>query len=206
MHCRRSFLDELKTLASIAGKQELIRTDIAEAKADADLKFAFTAMDTFINDVNAVAIGPVVALDAARLGPQLESAAGGTRDGVGIGARLSIVNVLHLTALYSWNPSPQPWESRGAWLMSLTLTDLLRYAKPLAQGFLQEIRRSGAGSASGGPIAASAGKAGRPLRHKEPRKHKRVRDPALRFRGSGDASRRTRRRGAFATLRSGLSS
>jgi hypothetical protein len=122
-----SRLDELKTLAaSIAGTQKLIRTDIAEAKADADLKFAFTAMDTFINDVNAVAIGPVVALDAARLGPQLESAAGGTRYGVGIGARLSIVNVLHLTVLYSWNPSPRPWESRGAWLMSLTLTDLLR--------------------------------------------------------------------------------
>jgi hypothetical protein len=120
-------LDELKTLAaSIGDKQKLIRTDIARAKADADLKFAFTAMDTFINDVNAVAIGPVVALDAARLGPQIGSDAGGTRYAVGIGARLSIVNVLHLTVLYSWNPSPQPRESRGAWLMSLTLADLLR--------------------------------------------------------------------------------
>ena len=120
-------LDELKTLgASIADKQKLVRTDVAQSKADADLKFAFTAMDTFINDVNAVAIGPVVALDAARLGPQLGSDAGGMRYGIGIGARLSIVNVLHLTALYAWNPSPRPWESRGAWLMSLTLTDLLR--------------------------------------------------------------------------------
>ena len=48
------------------------------------------------------------------------------RDGIGLGVRLSIVNVLHLTALYSRNPSPMPWESRGAWLMSLAFTDLLR--------------------------------------------------------------------------------
>ena len=120
-------LGELQTLAAaIAGKQSLVRTDLAEARADADLKFAFTAMDTFINDVNALAVGPVFTFDAARLGPQAAHDAGGMRYGLGLGARLSIVNVLHLTALYAWNPSPLPWESRGAWLVSFVLTDLLR--------------------------------------------------------------------------------
>ena len=119
--------EELEAIAaSIAEKQTLIRTDLAQAKADADLKFAFTAMDTFINEVNAVAIGPVVAFDAARLDPRPAADAAGLRYGIGLGARVSIVNVLHLTALYAWNPSPSPAERRGAWLMSLTLTDLLR--------------------------------------------------------------------------------
>ena len=120
-------LEELATLgASIADKQKQVRTDIAEAKADDDLKFAFTAMDTFINDINAVAVGPVLSFDAARIGPQNADQAGGTRYGIGLGLRVSIVNVLHLTALYAWNPSPLPWESRGAWMMTLTISDLLR--------------------------------------------------------------------------------
>jgi hypothetical protein len=122
-----SGMDQLSALgASIADKQKLIRTDVAQARADADLKFAFSAMDTFINDVNALAVGPVVTFDAARLGPQQGNEAGGMRYGIGLGVRLSIVNVLHLTALYSRNPSPMPWESRGAWLVSLAFTDLLR--------------------------------------------------------------------------------
>ena len=120
-------LDELKALgASVAEKQKLVRTDIAQAKADDDLKFAFTAMDTFINDINAVAVGPVLSFDAARIGPQTADAAGGTRYGIGLGVRVSIVNVLHLTTLYAWNPSPRPWESRGAWMLTLNLSDLLR--------------------------------------------------------------------------------
>ncbi len=120
-------LDELKRIAaSIAEKQKLVRTDLAQAKADDDLKFAFTAIDTFINDINAVSIGPVVSFDAARIGPQTTDEAGGTRYGIGLGVRLSIVNVLHLTALYAWNPSPLPWESRGAWMMTLNVSDLLR--------------------------------------------------------------------------------
>jgi hypothetical protein len=120
-------LDELKSLgASIAEKQKLVRTDLAQARADEDLKFAFTAMDTFINDINAFAVGPVVSFDAARIGPQEADQAGGTRYGIGLGVRVSIVNVLHLTTLYAWNPSPLPWESHGAWMMTLTISDLLR--------------------------------------------------------------------------------
>jgi hypothetical protein len=83
-------------------------------------------MDTFINDVNALSIGPVFTLDAARLGPQLMDAAGGVRHGLGLGVRLSMMNGMHVTGGYAWNPSPMPWESRGAWLLSLTMTDLLR--------------------------------------------------------------------------------
>jgi hypothetical protein len=120
-------LDELNALAaSIAEKQKLVRTDLAQAKADDDLKFAFTAIDTFINDINAVSVGPVLSFDAARIGPQDAAQAGGTRYGIGLGIRVSIVNVLHLTALYAWNPSPLPWESRGAWMMTLSISDLMR--------------------------------------------------------------------------------
>lgn len=120
-------LDELKSLgASIAEKEKLVRTDLAQAKADDDLKFAFTAMDTFINDINAFSIGPVLSFDAARIGPQEAHQAGGTRYGIGLGVRVTIVNVLHLTTLYAWNPSPLPWESRGAFMMTLTISDLLR--------------------------------------------------------------------------------
>jgi hypothetical protein len=120
-------LDDLKSLgASIAEKQKLVRTDLAQARADEDLKFAFTAMDTFINDINAFAVGPVLSFDAARIGPQEADQAGGTRYGIGLGVRVSIVNVLHLTTLYAWNPSPLPWESHGAFMMTLTISDLLR--------------------------------------------------------------------------------
>jgi hypothetical protein len=95
-------------------------------RVDGDLGFAFRALDTFIEDVNVVSLAPVAIFDAARLGPQPDAVAGGVRYGVGGGLRLSLMNVLNITAGYAVNPSPKPWETRGAFFFSLDIVDLFR--------------------------------------------------------------------------------
>jgi hypothetical protein len=110
----------------VAEKVKQVRNDLAETKADEDLQFAFRAMDTFVHQVNALSVGPAIAFDAARIGPQVASQGGGFRYGVGFGTRIVVMNVLNLTAGYAWNPAPRPWEKRGALFFALTVTDLLR--------------------------------------------------------------------------------
>ena len=121
---------ELKRLTALAdsvtAKVKQVRDDVAQQKADEDLNFAFRAIDTFVNQVNALSIGPAVLFDLARIGPQVNSAGGGLRKALGLGARLTVMNVLNLTGGYAWTLSPQPWEKSGAIFFSLTISDLLR--------------------------------------------------------------------------------
>jgi hypothetical protein len=95
-------------------------------KVDGDLGFAFRALDTFIEDVNVVSVAPIAVFDAARLGPQIDSQAGGVRYGIGGGLRLTMMNLMNITAGYAVNPSPRPWETRGAFFFSLDIVDLFR--------------------------------------------------------------------------------
>lgn len=78
-------------------------------------------LDSFLYELNAFAVSPVMVFDAARVWPDRN----GTRFGVGGGVRLSVVN-LNLTLGYSFNPSPKPREGRGALFFSMDVTDLFR--------------------------------------------------------------------------------
>jgi hypothetical protein len=120
-------LSRMETLAkSVSNKVAQVRNDLAEKKADEDLSFAFHAIDTFVNQVNALSVGPAVLFDFAHIGPQVDASAGGIRKGVGLGARVTVMNVLNLTGGYAWTISPRPWEKSGALFFSLSITDLLR--------------------------------------------------------------------------------
>jgi hypothetical protein len=96
----------------------------AEEKAKRDMKFPRRVFDQLTREANLVAVSPVAVFDAARLW-QDGSSPDGFRYAVGGGLRLSIVSV-DVTAVYAWNPSPRPGESRGALLLSMELSNLFR--------------------------------------------------------------------------------
>ena len=110
---------------AVAEKLRQIDEKTITRKVDEDLGFAFRALDTLIHEVNGISIGPMFIVDAARIGPQKESA-GGVRYGIGGGVRVSIMNVMNISAGYAKNPSPRAWESPGALFVSLDFVDLFR--------------------------------------------------------------------------------
>ena len=61
-------LSRMETLAkSVSNKVAQVRNDLAEKKADEDLSFAFHAIDTFVNQVNALSVGRLL-FDFAHIG------------------------------------------------------------------------------------------------------------------------------------------
>jgi hypothetical protein len=97
-------------------QQSLAKIDIAQAtgKASKDMAFVQRTVKTLLYEMNLASISPVLNFDTARIGPQSSSGGGGFRYGIGGGARLTFVDALRLTAGYAWNPTPKPWEGRGA--------------------------------------------------------------------------------------------
>jgi hypothetical protein len=95
-------------------------------KTEEDLGFAFRALDTVVHEVNGLSIGPLVIVDVARIGPQIEGSGGGVRYGIGGGVRVSVMNVININVAYVKNPSPRAWESPGAMFASLEFVDLFR--------------------------------------------------------------------------------
>ena len=75
-------------------------------------------------EANLVAISPLFIFDAARL-RQRGFSSGSVRYAVGGGLRLSIIS-LDVTTGYAWNPNRKPWESRGALLFSMEVSNLFR--------------------------------------------------------------------------------
>ena len=117
----------LSASAEVVRKElEQIDEEGIKQKVDEDLGFAFRALDTVVEDVNGISVGPMFLFDVARIGPQTESAGGGVRYGIGGGIRVAIMNVVTVSAGYSQNPSPRPWESSGAMFVSLEFVDLFR--------------------------------------------------------------------------------
>lgn len=76
------------------------------------------------HEANLFAVSPVVILDAAGL-RQTSATPGIIRYGVGGGIRLSIVS-LDVTAAYAFNPNRNPWERRGAFVLSMEVSNLFR--------------------------------------------------------------------------------
>ena len=95
----------------------------AETKAKADLAIVRPVLDTFLNELNLIALSPVAVFDVARLWPDPM----GTRYGLGGGLRATFLN-LNLTVGYSFNPQPEPQlrQGRGATFVKFEVADLFR--------------------------------------------------------------------------------
>jgi hypothetical protein len=96
-----------------------------ERKADRDIGDAARSLDVIFREINLLEIAPTVTFDVARIGPALTPGFGKVHYGLGGGVRFSIVT-LDLTAGYAFNLNRQPTERRGAFIISMTISDLFR--------------------------------------------------------------------------------
>jgi len=95
-------------------------------RAKTEFKLPKRAIDAFTNEMNLMSISPLVIFDAARIGPQLSSAAGGLRYGIGGGVRFGLASHVNFDIGYAVNPNPKPWEGRGAFFFSMRFLELIR--------------------------------------------------------------------------------
>lgn len=102
---------------------ELDRIDVSEAVrlADADMKLVDATLDSFVKELNWVAVSPVGVFDVARVWPNRS----GFRLGIGGGVRFSLVN-FNLSLGYAVNPKRNPGENRGALFLTMDITDMFR--------------------------------------------------------------------------------
>jgi hypothetical protein len=118
-------LTELGRLqTAVRGQISQIDNDLANRKANRDLRFIGSTVDTLVDETNFLSLSPTVLFDFGRIGPQQDSAGGGTRFGIGAGMRFALLDTLRFTAGYAFNPSPKPWEGRGAAFFSMEITSL----------------------------------------------------------------------------------
>ena len=96
----------------------------AARRAQREMRYPRRVINDLMREANLIAISPVVVFDAARIW-QRGTGSGDTRYGVGGGVRVSIVS-FDITAGYAWNVSRLPGERRGAWLVTLELSNLFR--------------------------------------------------------------------------------
>jgi len=96
----------------------------ATRQAHQDMKYPRRVFSEVSREANLIAVSPVLIFDAARL-RQNAFASGSVRYGVGGGVRVSVVS-LEVTAGYALNPNRKPWESRGAVLFTMEVSNLFR--------------------------------------------------------------------------------
>lgn len=96
-----------------------------EKRANRDVAFTGRVLDVIFRELNIVAFSPLVMIDAARIGPQVTPALDKVRYGIGGGLRFSLVS-LDLDIGYSFNPGRLPGERRGAFVFSMSVSDLFR--------------------------------------------------------------------------------
>jgi hypothetical protein len=97
----------------------------AEKRTDFDIGYSARALDVVFRELNLIEVSPVLMFDAARIGPKTSPGYGNFRYGVGPALRFSLVT-LDFTAGYSFNVNRKPRESRGAFVFSMTISDLFR--------------------------------------------------------------------------------
>ena len=96
----------------------------AEAAAKKDMVYPRRVFYQLVNEANLIAVSPVALFDVARL-TQREGSAGKVHIGVGPGVRLTIVS-LDFTTGFAWNVRRQPWEGRGAFVITIQASNLFR--------------------------------------------------------------------------------
>jgi hypothetical protein len=97
-------------------RQRIARVDVEKARERAvrDMRFPRHVVQSVFEELNAVSIGPLLILDAARIGQREPLAGRTTRFGLGGGVRLSVASAFHVMAGYVWNPDRREDERRGA--------------------------------------------------------------------------------------------
>jgi hypothetical protein len=121
----KHFTDLETESAKLTKDMKSIDVTGAEAKAKKDLGVVRPILDTFLNELDGVALSPVVMGDVARLHPDPL----GTHYGLGFGVRFTFLN-MNLTGGYAINPHPHPElpfrQGHGALFFSFEVADLFR--------------------------------------------------------------------------------
>ena len=101
----------------------LIDQSSAARQARAEMTYVKRTLNTLVNELNIVAVSPVLMFDVAHLGPADSRL--GTRYGIGGGLRVTLANTVDLTVGYLANPKRLPHEPSGAFFFSMQFKDLL---------------------------------------------------------------------------------
>ena len=115
--------EHVRGLASEIDEVNKAPRDAARERARRDMLRPREVIDTLRHEVNSLSFSVVGLFDAGRLWPDPY----GTRYAVGMGGRVSVLNV-NFTAGYAVNPHPRSelGQGRGALFVSLTYTNLFR--------------------------------------------------------------------------------
>ena len=97
-------------------------TDLAKAAAEREIQPVRRIVHTLFNEMNTVAVSPLLLLDVVTLGPRL-AAAPRTRVGVGTGVRVTLVDSVDFSLGYMANLRRQAGEARGAFFMAMEFKD-----------------------------------------------------------------------------------
>lgn len=106
---------------SLTGSQYVLIKEEAKSKAAEEMNPIRKIVDKLFNEVNLAAISPVLMLDAARMSP---NGGLGTRYGVGLGLRATLVNSVDFTLGYVANPRRAAGESSGEAFFTMRIRDL----------------------------------------------------------------------------------
>jgi len=93
----------------------------ANDQAQEEMRYAKTTLDTLLNDTNLVSLSAAGIFDFAHIGP-----AGGTRFGLGVGLRLTLVSSVSVTGGYAWGIRRPTGDDRGALFFEMKFRDLFQ--------------------------------------------------------------------------------
>lgn len=102
---------------SVAGQE-------SKTKAGRDVQYSQKIINYLIRDANLISLSPVFIFDAAKIS-QRNLRGADFRYGIGGGIKVNFIS-LDVTAGYVFNPQPKPWESRGAVLFKIEVSDIFR--------------------------------------------------------------------------------
>ena len=113
---------DAKPLADmLAGSQYVLLKAEAKRRAVEELSPVRHTVRTLFNEANLASISPVLMFDAARMDPD---GGLGTRFGIGVGLRATLVNSVDFTLGYVANPRRATGESPGALFFTMRIRDL----------------------------------------------------------------------------------
>jgi len=110
---------------AIAAQIGHIDAEAAHRQAVREMRTPRETVATVLDEMNAVAIGPLFVFDAARLGQYTAPSSHLTRYAVGTGVGLTLASSFRFSAGYVWNTNRSPTERRGAAFATIELTTLL---------------------------------------------------------------------------------
>lgn len=109
---------------SVAQLSQWLADDLGAATAAAarEIEPVRLVIRTLFNEMNVVAVSPLLMLDAVQLGPRL-SGGPRTRVGLGTGLRVTLVDSVDFSLGYMANLRRQPGEARGAFFLNMAFKD-----------------------------------------------------------------------------------